>query len=70
MRKLAVQAVRFYQLAISPYIARGTCRHYPSCSEFTREAIMTHGVTKGIWLGTKRLVRCCPGGTSGFDPVP
>lgn len=70
MRRLAVLAIRFYQAAISPYLARGTCRHYPSCSEYTSEAITNHGVSKGIWLGTKRLARCRPGGTSGFDPVP
>lgn len=70
MKKVALGAIKLYQLIISPYIARGTCRHLPTCSEYTHEAITKHGIGKGIWLGTKRLARCRPGGTSGYDPVP
>ena len=34
------------------------------------EAIQIHGIVKGLWLGTKRLLRCHPWGGQGFDPVP
>ena len=70
MRKLALGAIRFYQMALSPYIAAGSCRHEPTCSRYTHEAIEKYGVFKGIWLGTKRLARCRPLGTKGYDPVP
>ena len=69
MRKLALAAIRFYQLAISPYWL-GYCRHTPSCSHYTHEAIAKHGLMKGVWLGARRLGRCRPLGTSGYDPVP
>ncbi|MCB0283389.1 MAG: membrane protein insertion efficiency factor YidD [Calditrichaeota bacterium] len=61
--------VKFYQLAISPLLGRN-CRHYPTCSNYTIEAIQVHGPFKGSWLGIKRIARCHPWGTSGFDPVP
>ncbi|MCI0770592.1 MAG: membrane protein insertion efficiency factor YidD [Chloroflexi bacterium] len=70
MRRLALAAIRFYQVVISPYIAAGSCRHEPTCSRYTQQAIIKHGVLRGSWLGTKRLARCRPGGTDGYDPVP
>ena len=54
---------------ISPMLPN-TCRYSPSCSQYMIEAIETHGVIKGIYLGTKRILRCHPWGGSGFDPVP
>ncbi len=69
MRSLALGAVRLYQMAISPYLP-GTCRHTPTCSQFAYEAIDRYGVIRGFWLGLKRLSRCRPLGTSGYDPVP
>ncbi len=61
--------IRVYQLTVSPLIP-GTCRHWPTCSEYARQAIATHGAAKGSWLATKRLARCQPWGTWGYDPVP
>jgi len=46
------------------------CRYYPTCSEYTYEAISKYGVLKGGWLGLKRVVRCYPGAKGGHDPVP
>jgi putative membrane protein insertion efficiency factor len=46
------------------------CRFYPTCSEYSREAIATHGSARGLWLTVRRLARCRPFGPSGFDPVP
>src|ERR1044072_1208466 len=69
LKKLFILPIRFYQIAISPLL--GThCRHTPSCSQYAIEAIREWGVIKGIWLGTKRIGRCHPWGTSGYDPVP
>jgi putative membrane protein insertion efficiency factor len=46
------------------------CRFFPSCSEYSREAIETHGSGHGLWLTVRRMARCRPFGPSGFDPVP
>ena len=70
MQAVALGAIRFYQNALSPYISIGLCRHEPTCSRYTYEAIVKYGVFKGVWIGIKRLARCRPGGTSGYDPVP
>jgi putative membrane protein insertion efficiency factor len=46
------------------------CRFFPTCSEYSREAIEVHGAGRGLWLTVRRLARCRPFGPSGFDPVP
>lgn len=46
------------------------CRHQPTCSEYTMEAIIKYGSLRGCYLGMKRVLRCNPWGTSGYDPVP
>ncbi len=61
--------IRAYQLLISPLLGP-RCRHLPSCSEYTSEAIALHGPVRGGWMGLCRIVRCNPWGTSGYDPVP
>ncbi len=69
MRKIAILPIRFYQLCISPLMP-SACRFYPSCSQYTAKAILTHGVIKGIALGTWRILRCNPWAAGGLDPVP
>ena len=61
--------IKFYQKVISPLLTH-SCRFQPSCSQYMLEAIEIHGVIKGLWLGSKRLLRCHPWGGSGYDPVP
>ena len=61
--------IAIYQYIVSPLMPP-TCRHLPTCSSYAKEAIEVHGIMKGIWLSIKRLARCRPGGTSGYDPVP
>ncbi len=61
--------IRAYQLLIAPVLGP-RCRHLPSCSEYTSEAIALHGPVRGGWMGLCRIVRCNPWGTSGYDPVP
>ena len=46
------------------------CRYVPTCSEYAREALETHGAGHGAWLTVRRLARCHPLGGFGFDPVP
>ena len=69
MQRLALGAIRLYQITMSPYLA-GACRHTPTCSSYTHEAVTRYGAARGIWLGLRRLSRCRPLGTHGYDPVP
>ena len=68
LKSLFILPIKFYQIAISP-ILPNTCRHLPTCSEYTIEAIKTYGVFKGIIKGAYRILRCKPLGTSGYDPI-
>jgi uncharacterized protein len=60
--------IKLYQYLISPLITP-CCRYYPSCSEYTEQAIKEHGVIQGLWMGSKRLLRCHPASQGGYDPV-
>lgn len=61
--------IRGYQLAISPMLGN-RCRFYPSCSEYSMEALRRHGFFRGLWLAVRRLGHCHPWHPGGFDPVP
>jgi len=67
--KIMIAFIRFYQLAISPYLPP-SCRYTPTCSSYGLEAIRKHGPFKGGWLALKRIASCHPWGGSGYDPVP
>jgi putative membrane protein insertion efficiency factor len=69
MKTIALAAIRFYKRYISPLLG-SSCRYYPSCSQYTYEAIEKYGVLKGSWMGIKRISRCHPFAKGGFDPVP
>ena len=69
MKLLLLAPIRFYQYAISPLFGR-RCRFFPSCSEYTVEAVQKYGALEGSRLGLKRISRCHPWNPGGFDPVP
>ena len=69
MARLMGVLVRGYQLLVSPILGP-RCRHLPSCSDYALEALQRHGAWRGGWLSARRLCRCHPWGTSGYDPVP
>jgi len=69
VRSVLAGAIRFYQKFISPLFPP-SCRFHPTCSEYTRQAIMRHGAFKGIWLGIVRISKCHPFHPGGYDPVP
>ena len=61
--------IRLYQVAIGPLLPR-VCRFEPTCSSYALEAIAVHGPAKGLWLSVRRLLRCHPFHSGGYDPVP
>jgi len=65
----ALAFLRAYKLLLSPYFT-GSCRYVPSCSDYARDAVVEHGALGGTWLALRRLGRCHPFGSSGYDPVP
>ena len=69
IRALLILLLRIYQSILSPLLP-AACRFEPTCSAYAVEAIQRHGAFKGVWLATKRLLRCRPGGGGGADPVP
>lgn len=68
-QKLFLLVIKFYQLAISPYIG-AHCRFRPTCSEYAYIAISRFGVLKGMYLSIKRILKCHPFHEGGYDPVP
>ncbi|MBK9522395.1 MAG: membrane protein insertion efficiency factor YidD [Rhodocyclaceae bacterium] len=64
-----VVAIRFYKYAISPWLGP-TCRFSPSCSTYAVEALQRHGFFCGSWLACRRILRCNPWHSGGYDPVP
>ncbi len=61
--------IKLYQKLISPFFP-SSCRFQPTCSHYTKDALLSHGIAKGSYLGIKRILRCHPWGGSGYDPVP
>ena len=71
-RKVLIKIIEFYQKHISKVLAHGgiNCKFYPTCSEYTKQAIIKYGSVKGSFLGIKRILKCNPFSKGGYDPVP
>ena len=61
--------IRVYQLIISPMLG-SNCRFIPTCSEYAMESLREYGLIKGIFLSIKRIGKCHPWGSHGYDPIP
>jgi uncharacterized protein len=69
MRGALILVIRGYQLWISPLLP-SACRYYPTCSTYAAEAIEKYGAASGSWLAVRRIARCHPFRSGGYDPVP
>lgn len=63
-----VKAIDFYRNSLS-LLKLPSCRYYPTCSQYTREAVRRYGVLKGLLKGAFRILRCNPLSKGGYDPV-
>ncbi|MBK7092466.1 MAG: membrane protein insertion efficiency factor YidD [bacterium] len=68
VRNALIFFVRLYQSA--GFFWKPRCRYWPTCSEYSREALERHGAWCGLLLTVRRLARCRPWGGHGYDPVP
>jgi uncharacterized protein len=68
MKKILIGMIKFYQKI--PGNFHYQCQHIPTCSNYGIEAINKYGCLKGSFLTIKRILRCNPFGTKGYDPVP
>lgn len=68
IKKFLIFIIKIYQ-KISKYTPRN-CRFYPTCSEYTKQAIIKYGVLKGCKLAIIRIFKCHPFHSGGYDPVP
>ena len=67
--KLLIRIINTYQSSLSLLIGN-QCRFYPTCSQYTKEAIEIHGSLRGFALGIRRICNCHPFHEGGHDPVP
>jgi putative membrane protein insertion efficiency factor len=74
---LSIMLINIYQYLLSPdhswlkaRFPYGYCRHYPSCSQYTKEALGKHGFIKGVLLGSKRVLKCNPWSKPSIDLIP
>lgn len=66
---LLILFIRLYKYAVSPLFPP-SCRHYPTCSSYAIEALQKHGLFKGTYLASVRILKCNPFFAGGYDPVP
>ena len=71
MKKICTSIIKLYQKTISKLISSKNihCKYYPTCSEYTKQAIEKYGVVKGIFKGFIRILKCNPFSKGGYDPV-
>ncbi len=65
---LLIKFIKIYKFLISPLLGN-SCRYFPTCSEYSIEALKTYGLFKGLLLSVKRILSCHPWGSGGLDPV-
>ncbi len=71
MKKLLIKLINGYQKHISLWLESKNihCKYYPTCSEYTKQAIQKYGVGKGIGKGMIRILKCNPFSKGGYNPL-
>ena len=69
MRFALILLIKAYRYGISPLLGYH-CRFHPSCSSYALTALERFGLLRGIYLATRRLIKCHPWHGGGIDPVP
>ena len=71
MKKILIWLINGYQKYLSKALESKNihCKYYPTCSEYTKQAIEKYGAMKGTWKGFKRIIRCNPFSKGGYDPL-
>ena len=69
MKKILIFIIKMYRKYISPLKSQPTCRFYPTCSQYSLEALEKYGTMKGSYLSVKRVIRCNPFHPGGYDPL-
>ena len=71
MKKVFLKIIDFYKKNISLWLQSKdiNCKFYPTCSEYTKQAIIKYGSVKGSFLGIKRILKCNPFSKGGYDPL-
>jgi len=68
MKKIFIGIIKFYRKYLSP-LKKPCCRFYPTCSQYSLQAIEKYGAAKGGWLSIKRIAKCHPFHSGGYDPL-
>jgi len=68
LKRVLISLIKAYQRYLSPHLP-ASCRFYPSCSEYSLQAIEKYGSAKGLWLSFRRLIKCNPLHPGGYDPL-
>ncbi|MCL2760078.1 MAG: membrane protein insertion efficiency factor YidD [Desulfuromonadales bacterium] len=66
--KFVIGVLRFYKRFLSPFTG-ASCRFYPTCSEYSIQAIQKYGLLKGAIKTIIRIGKCHPFHPGGYDPV-
>ena len=67
MKRIGIGLVRLYRIVFA--WLPSSCRFYPTCSNYTEQAILKYGLLRGGWMGARRIARCHPWNPGGYDPV-
>lgn len=70
IKRFLLFLIKIYRKIISPLKGGASCKYYPTCSLYATQAIEKYGALKGVFLATKRILRCNPFSHGGYDPVP